>query len=235
MNADIAAAGFVVAVLFAPNERFYPEVQAAEQRAQEYGNWLFEPGIDCTVPAMVEDAVAGLDALDDTVPAGAAGVEAALGGVVTAAIVVLRTKNAALKALDSSADSVNSVVWAAGKATYLPVLNAAMDRATGIESMLAGKQAALAQAKKEAEEGKVAKAKKEAEQRKAALERQAEEREEEQKGNERETETEVKKTPGDGALEKKGKPKNGGFPGYNGPRCYGNGGTDWEFCWPESE
>lgn len=114
--------------------------------------------------------IAGIDALDDTIPAGAAGVEAAL-GVVTAAIVVLRTKNAALKALDSSADSVNSVVWAAGKATYLPVLNAAMDRATGIESLLAGKQAALARAKKEAEEGKAAEVKKEADQRKVALER----------------------------------------------------------------
>lgn len=255
VNADIAAAGFGVAVLFEPNKRFYPEVLAAEQRAQEQGKGLYGAEVACTVPAMVEDAVAGLAALDDVVPADAAGVGTAL-GVVTAAIVAGKAKGAALKALDSSGDAVSSAVWAARKASYLPLLDASMRRATGIETTLAGKQAALAQATKGAEAKKAAEAKSKAEaaaqadaaaqaaaqkraaeakaakaaaaQKKATLQRQSEARAAAQKAAQRRAA--VKKKPAYRAPVKKSKPKNGGYAGYNGPRCYAPGGKSWKPC-----
>lgn len=254
VNADIAAAGLGVAVLFEPNARFYPEVLAAEQRAQDQGEGLYGAEVTCTVPAMVEEAVAGLDALDDTVPADAAGVGTAL-GIVTAAIVAGKAKSAALKALESSGDAASSAVWSARKATYLPVLKTAMDRATGIEKKLAGKQTALAQAKKEAEAKKAAeakakakaaaqkkaaeaKAKKVAAQKKATLQRQAEARAAAQKEAARKAAAKkkraykapVKKKPTYRAPVKKSKPKSGGYAGYTGPRCYAPGGKSWKPC-----
>ncbi|RAX49893.1 hypothetical protein DQ353_06935 [Arthrobacter sp. AQ5-05] len=248
VNADIAAAGLGVAVLFAPNERFYPEVLAAEQRAQEQSKGLYGAEVACTVPAMVEEAVAGLDALDDAVPADSAGLGTAL-GIATAAILAGKAKSATLKALDTSGDAVNSAIWTARKSAYLPVLDTAMNRARGIEKKLAGKKTALAQAEKAAKAKKAAeakakseaaakaaaqkkaaeaKAKKVAAQKKATLQRQAEARAAAQKAAQRKAA--AKKKPVYRAPLKKAKPKSGGSAGYTGPRCYAPGGKSWKPC-----
>lgn len=242
VNAEIAAAGLGVAVLFQPNERFYAEVLAAERRAQENGKGLFAANVECTVPAMAEEAIAGLAVLEDTMPATAEDVGSAL-GVVAAAIAAGKAKGTALEALDTSGDAVRSAVWAARKATYVPLMASAMDRATGIEKKLSAKQAALALAKKEAEAKAAAKAKAEAKvkakaeaERKAAIkataERQtaAQKRAAERQAAERRIQQAPKKT--FRAPVQNSKPKSGGgsYPGYTGPRCYAPGGKSWKPC-----
>lgn len=51
INAEIAAHGFGLAVLFEPNRRFYEEVKLAEASARTEGEGLFDPAMGCTIPA----------------------------------------------------------------------------------------------------------------------------------------------------------------------------------------
>ena len=255
VNADIAAAGLGVAVLFQPNERFYAEVLAAEQQAQDGSKGLFGADVACTIPAMAEEAIAGLEALEEAVPTNADAVGSAL-GVVTAAIVAGKAKSAALQALDSTGDVVQGAVWAARKSTYAPLLAAALTRATSIEEDLTTKQSALAQAKQEADARKQAEAKAAAEKqakaeaaakakakaerkavaarleaaRKKAAEKKAVEsrRQSTPKPTYRPPVQKAKPRPKPKA---KSKPRGGGSKsGYTGPRCYAPGGKSWKPC-----
>ncbi len=135
VNADIAAAGLGVAVLYQPNERFYAEVKAAEQDAQNAEQGLFSPSIDCTVPAMVNQATSDLEGLEEVDPESSAAAGTAL-AVVAAAVLAGKAKKAALAALDTGEDGVAGAVWAARKAKHLPRLDAALNRATAMESKL---------------------------------------------------------------------------------------------------
>lgn len=54
INAEIAAEGLGVPVLFEPNDRFLPEVEEASRAAQEAGIGLFSTGITCSLPAQVQ-------------------------------------------------------------------------------------------------------------------------------------------------------------------------------------
>lgn len=245
VNADIAAAGLGVAVLFQPNERFYPEVLAAEQRAQESGEGLYSAAIDCTIPARAVAAIAGMEAVEDTVPANAEAVGSAL-AVVTAAIVAGKAKSAALRGLDTAGDVVDAAIWSARMATYAPQLAASLDRATAIEKKLAAKKTALARAKKEADaEAKAvakaaaeakAKAKAEATRKAnaaAAAERQAAAQREaaaSRRAAERRRQSIPKQTYRAPAPKPKPKVSSNPYPGYTGPRCYAPGGQTWKPC-----
>ena len=146
VNADIAAAGLGVAVLYQPNERFYAEVKAAEQSAAIEDKGLFSPAIDCTVPAMANRAASDLEALEDADPETPEAAGTAL-AVVTAAVLAGKAKKAALAALDEGEDGVASAVWAARKAKHLPRLDAALDRAIAMESRLATTRTAMQEPK----------------------------------------------------------------------------------------
>ncbi|MDN5688158.1 MAG: thermonuclease family protein [Brachybacterium sp.] len=54
INAEIAAEGLGVPVLFEPNDRFLPEVEDASQDAQSDGRGLFSAEIDCSLPAQLQ-------------------------------------------------------------------------------------------------------------------------------------------------------------------------------------
>lgn len=54
INAEIAAEGLGVPVLFEPNDRFLPEVEEASRAAQEAGLGLFSAEISCSLPAQVQ-------------------------------------------------------------------------------------------------------------------------------------------------------------------------------------
>ncbi|MGP9845365.1 thermonuclease family protein [Brachybacterium sp. 107] len=54
INAEIAAEGLGVPVLFEPNDRFLPEVEEASRAAQEAGLGLFSAEIACSLPAQVQ-------------------------------------------------------------------------------------------------------------------------------------------------------------------------------------
>lgn len=71
VNAEIARAGLGVAVLFEPNSRFYDEVLAAQEEARAAERGLYDPVIECTVPAQVA-------AITD--PGGGTGAAAPAGG-----------------------------------------------------------------------------------------------------------------------------------------------------------
>lgn len=61
VNAEIARAGLGVPVVFEPNRRFYDEVLAAWNEAEEDGAGLNQPGLDCSLPVMAEQAPAGAE------------------------------------------------------------------------------------------------------------------------------------------------------------------------------
>lgn len=81
VNADLARAGLGVAVLYEPNRKFYDEVWQAQQEAEAAGDGLFDPQIDCTLPAH-EPALAPLEALPlDEIPTDPAAIASALAAV----------------------------------------------------------------------------------------------------------------------------------------------------------
>lgn len=81
VNADLARAGLGVAVVFEPNRKFYDEVLQAQQEAEAAGDGLFDPQIDCTLPAQ-EPALAPLEALPvDEIPTDPAAIAEALAAV----------------------------------------------------------------------------------------------------------------------------------------------------------
>lgn len=72
VNAEIARAGLGAAVVYAPNDRFYDEVRAAEAEARRAGVGLYDETIGCTLPAQVTAIEAQVaSALQQTPPAGA--------------------------------------------------------------------------------------------------------------------------------------------------------------------
>ncbi|MBB5597930.1 thermonuclease family protein [Neomicrococcus lactis] len=60
VNADIAAMGLGVAVLFEPNKRFYQQVLDAQNKAKDQLQGLFNPAIECTLPGQLAGPLAPL-------------------------------------------------------------------------------------------------------------------------------------------------------------------------------
>lgn len=58
INAEIAAAGMGIPVVFEPNQKLYPQVLQAYDGAVSAGRGLFDPAIDCTLPHQIEDLAA---------------------------------------------------------------------------------------------------------------------------------------------------------------------------------
>lgn len=63
LNAEIARNGYGTAVVYEPNRRFYPEVLTAQEEAEDSELGLFDPDIECTVPAVVAEGLSAVDAL----------------------------------------------------------------------------------------------------------------------------------------------------------------------------
>lgn len=59
VNAEIARRGLGVPVVFEPNRRFHPEVLAAWNEAEAEGAGLHEPGLECSLPALVDPVTPG--------------------------------------------------------------------------------------------------------------------------------------------------------------------------------
>lgn len=60
VNAEIARRGLGVPVVFEPNRRFHPEVLAAWNEAEAEGaGLLHEPGLECSLPALVDPVTPG--------------------------------------------------------------------------------------------------------------------------------------------------------------------------------
>ena len=165
VNADLARAGLGVAVLYEPNRKFYDEVREAQQEAEAAGDGLFDPQIDCTLPAH-EPALAPLEALPlDEIPTDPAAIASALAAV------------APVIAAGEGLDAMLGLVGSAG----MPHLHAAYGKRA--EQLQPRVTAALADAR--GYQGDLQRAEQAAEQRIAAEKKAAERRAAEKKAAEK--------------------------------------------------
>lgn len=64
VNAEVARAGYGVAVLIEPNDRFYEDVLEAQQEAETAALGVFSAAEDCTVPAQVAAYAESVEEVD---------------------------------------------------------------------------------------------------------------------------------------------------------------------------
>lgn len=105
INAEIAAAGLGVPVLFEPNDRFLSEIEEAAATAESEGVGLFAASTACTVPAQVETLAAAVDQIPATVEGDPA-------QAVADAAAVVEEAEGLVDALDATAlaDGTNAVL-----------------------------------------------------------------------------------------------------------------------------
>lgn len=171
VNADIARAGLGVAVVFEPNRRFYDVVRQAQQEAEAAGEGLFDPRIDCTLPAQ-EPALAPLEALPvDEIPTDPAAIAEALAAV--APVIAAGEGLDAVVGLAAVAQVPHLHAAYGDRAEQLrPRVTAALTSARDYQRDL--QQAQKAAEKKAAEERTRAEAEKKAAAERAAAEKKAE-------------------------------------------------------------
>lgn len=260
VNADLAREGLGVAVVFEPNRKFYDEVLEAQQEAEAAGDGLFDPQIDCTLPAQ-EPALAPLEALAEApVPTDAAGLADAIAGAasVIAAGEVLQETVGLITG--GSVPHLNAA-YGARAAALAPRVDSALTAARAHQTTLAKAQEDLQRREAEAQAEAERKAKAEAEAKakaeaaaKAEAERQAQAKAAAKAEADRQAKAKAaakaeadrqakakakadaakkaKKAPAKKAPAKSGSNGGGGssYPGYNGPRCYAPGGQSWKPC-----
>ncbi len=254
INAEIARAGYGVAVLFEPNDRFYEDVREAQEEASVRKAGLFSPEVDCSIPGQVQTALEDLSALTTEAPATAQEASAFLAGAV-AAISVAEAADALLHGADESADAVRSGVRTSVAGTLAPKLATAVKRATKRKSWLkrqqnvlttkerkaAEKAKAEAAAAKRAEQDRKAAIQKAEEVRKAKAQREAAKVADRKRAAQEaariaeqraERQAVRRTTERPAAPERKTAPKKSSnpYPGYTGPRCYAPGGKSWKPC-----
>lgn len=81
VNAEIAAQGLGVAVVYEPNRRFYDQVKAAEMNARDAKTGLFSPDLECTIAGQLEELQQQIEGLDTSAPETVEEAEALLAGL----------------------------------------------------------------------------------------------------------------------------------------------------------
>lgn len=74
VNAEIARAGYGIAVLYEPNDRFYEEVRQAQDEARAAELGLYDPTAQCSLPAQVAAVSESVDATQTSMPDADAGI-----------------------------------------------------------------------------------------------------------------------------------------------------------------
>ncbi len=95
LNADIARRGLGVAVVYEPNDRFYPAVQAAAQEAVQAGTGLYDQDVECTLTSQVAEFEEEVQDLAEPLPA---------------SVVALDSQLEHIAALVATADALRSVI-----------------------------------------------------------------------------------------------------------------------------
>ncbi|GAA2552128.1 micrococcal nuclease [Neomicrococcus aestuarii] len=160
VNADIAAMGLGVAVLFEPNRRFYQEVLEAQKKAEDQGAGLFNPAIDCTLPGQLAGPLAPLEAapVDPTSIATAAAALASIDVSIKTAKRLIGLIGSAVpgpEAANRPLYGVNKALGTSDAGRAQKALASGQKSRASINAKLEKLQAA-AQAKKEAAERKAA-------------------------------------------------------------------------------
>jgi len=82
INAEIAAEGLGVPVLFEPNRAFLPPVEEAYADAQEHGRGLFSEDVECTLPGQLQELSGAVEDIPQSVEGDPAPALSAAGAVV---------------------------------------------------------------------------------------------------------------------------------------------------------
>ena len=251
VNADIAAEGLGVAVLFEPNRRFYDDVLEAQQTATARPVGFNDPAVPCTLPGRVASAVAPLEALAAESPVAIA--EAAAS--VATGVAALAAADAALKSARSAAHlggtAMRSAYAPAQVTAHSAVLTGAIAAGAGelrrLEGIVSRLEAAEARAAAEAKR-KEEVAKKKAATKKAAAEKVAAAKAAAAKEAERQAKAAAARADAARRAEAARQdaqrsvpaparkpsytppPASNPYAGYTGPRCYAPGGKSWKPC-----
>lgn len=78
VNAQIAAQGLGLSVIYEPNDRFYDEVKAAENQARNESSGLFDSDIECALPWQIDNLQAQVSQLSTLQPQDVQAVDAEL-------------------------------------------------------------------------------------------------------------------------------------------------------------
>ncbi|MCG7308850.1 thermonuclease family protein [Brachybacterium sp. ACRRE] len=139
VNAEIAAEGLGLPVLFEPNDRFLGEVTRASEAAEREQKGLFAPSVECTLPAkaqQVTEAVDGVPAQVDGDPAEALGHAEDAVADADAFVVALDARNFS---------DLGNVVFATS--TMTPYIDSLRERATEQRDSAKQKRSDLKKAK----------------------------------------------------------------------------------------
>lgn len=254
VNAEIARQGLGSAVLFEPNEKYYDDVKAAQEEAQQAELGVFSAEAACTLPAEVTAAVDSLTSAPEQPAASTSAAVAASAAGVAAAL-------AAAEALHASLDrGEDSIRWAAlgtaGTASLAARLMKSIDSGRGKLANLEQEASRLKVA-----EDKAAREAAEAAEREA--ERVAAEAEARRIAAEAAAQAEAARQAAEAAAAAEAErirnipapapyvppapapapapyvppapapappAEQNPYPGYNGPRCYAPGGKTWKPC-----
>lgn len=216
VNAEIAAAGLGVAVLFEPNRRFYDEVRAAELSAQSSEKGLFDPAAGCTIPAQWQKAMVLTPVISET----SFDSHAEAMDAITTASRLFTLARGALNALigKGSGDSVESRVYRELEATHRARYDARFEQAQEGYLRLLAEDDGLKAAEELAAAEQQEKAERAAKEKAERVAKEKAQRAAKAKIKHAEKKTSKKHT------KKKKKKK------YTGPRCYAPGGKTWRPC-----
>lgn len=230
VNAEMARAGLALPMVVGSNDRFLPEVEAANAEAVTAQRGLYDPAISCTVPGQVleaEGAAAGLAAPTASTSAEQAGSGAAGAAALLATAVALRS---ALKA----ATPGDGLIWQA--------VHALPDRSSMVTQV--GSVVSTAQDRELAHRAKARELRTPPPPPPTSGRTGTTRTPEPEPSTRRGTATTGPRSSGSGsaptpvpAPEPKTKPKTdvdtsggSGPAGYTGPRCYAPGGKTWTPC-----
>jgi micrococcal nuclease len=253
INAEVARAGLGRAVVYGENDRFLPQVQAAQREAADDGRGLYSSDVTCTLPGRLQQVT---EAVESAEAAGTAAVGSSSAELSSAASQAAIAAAAAVAANEAFQLPRRGLIWAAYSAVDQERFAASMaslaTRATGARSRL--ERAAITARAAEAEAARIAaeraakaKAKAEREARararaKAAAERAAAEaaaqaaaeraRAARPAAPAQRPRAEAPKKSAPRVTRPRPKPvtKPNPYPGYTGPRCYAPGGKTWKPC-----
>ncbi len=234
VNSAIAAAGLGVAVKYEPNVKFYDEVLAAEQKAVDAGEGLFDPSVECTIPAQLDEADTALSEVS-SLPADSIEEAESLMGEAAAAVGVGLAVKSALNKAESATHPVTHALMSGRYASDISRLSTRIDDTKQLEAFHKEQRAELVEQEKQRKEAErkkkeaEAKAKKEAE---AAAQRAAEQQaaaKAAQKAQQKRYSA-PKSYSKPRTQPKKSAPKKSSYSNYTGPRCYAPGGKTWKPC-----
>lgn len=249
-SADIARAGFGTAMAVGNNTKFLPPVQDAEKEAKDDSRGIYASSVACTLPGQI--AAVG-ESLDTAAATTAGSTAAATGTTITevaAAISAAKTLKNLLMAGKTSADAVLFAAFdEPGLAAHIASLSTKIQTAETKFASLEKAETSLAEAEAAAAAKKLAaetKAKEDAAIAKAAADAKAKTvADAKAQAEAAEAEAErirnlppVQVPPAPAPYVPPAPAPNvppvqdsgGGYPGYNGPRCYAPGGKTWNPC-----